>query len=161
MMKTKLLVLFLILLTSLGCFWLLPIAARDHLDEYVSAEDVVGVWSLSPESLDLLVRDGFQVDDAHLYQVEFHSNGECVFRSVVVLFGRGAYYELNGTWRLEHNTTGNSNVKKKNFIGIDFNRPDWPSGLGLNFDKRGENLVLWQTYSDPDFQDFMEYTKVE
>ena len=160
MMKTKLLVLSLILLANLGCFWLLPIPDRD-LNEYVSEEDVVGVWSLSHDSLDLLVRDGFRSDETHQYEIEFLSNGEVVFRSVVSYFGRGTYYEMEGKWKLEHDTTGNSNGEKKNVIRMEFNHSDGPRGLYLNFDKQGEDLVLWEFYSDPDLQDFMEYTKVE
>ena len=68
---------------------------------------------------------------------------------------------MKGKWKLEHDTTGGSNIKKKNTIQIDLAIANGTHTRYLNFAKENETLVLWQFYGDPDSWEFMEYKKTE
>lgn len=132
-----------------------------NLKEYVKEQDVVGRWNFQSESIALVVRDGFKTNPTHQHHIQFLENGTCVFRSVVVVVGGGHYHDVKGKWKLEHNTTGGSNIKKKNTIQIDLAIANGIRTRYLNFNKEDETLVLWQFYGDPDSWEFMEYKKTE
>jgi hypothetical protein len=158
----KILSPLLILLTIIctGCPHPLGMPDR-NLKTYVQDQDVVGVWSLQPESLSLLTRDGFKADSSHMYQIQFQADGACSFRSVVDEFSGGTYHDAKGEWKLEHDTTGGSNIEKKNTIEMNLSLPNGRHIQYLNFDKVDGSLVLWQFYGDPDSWEFMEYKKAE
>ena len=116
MKKMKQLSTFLIVLAILCAGCGLP---DRNLKENVKEQDVVCEWSLRPESLALLARDGFKTNSTHHYRIHFQTNGACLFQTVVDDFRSGVYHDVKGTWKLEHDTTGNSNIKKKNTIQIE------------------------------------------
>ena len=132
-----------------------------NLKDYVKEQDVVGRWNLQPESLTLLTRDGFQTNSAQQYYVQFLTNGVCAFHSVIDEFQGGTYRDVKGSWKLEHDTTGGSNIKKKSTIQVDLSLPDGRHVRYLNFDRIDGALVLWQFNGDPDSWEFMEYKKAE
>ena len=150
----------LAVLTSLclGCPGPLP---DRNLKQYVKEQDVVGMWNLSPAFLALLTRDGFKTNVSHKYHIQFLTNGVCSFQSVVGEFQSGTYHDEKGTWKLEHDTAGNSNVKKKNAIRIELALPNTRYVFYLNLDKRDQAFVLWNFYGDPDSWEFMEYERTE
>ncbi len=160
MKKVKQLNLVLVVLAVLcsGCPWPLP---DRNLKEYVKEQDVVGRWNFQPESIALVVRDGFKTNPTHQYHIQFLKDGTCAFRSVVDEFQGGNYRDVKGKWKLEHDTTGGSNIKKKNTIQIDLSIANGTHTRYLNFDKVDGTLVLWQFYGDPDSWEFMEYKKAE
>ena len=160
MKKVKQLNLVLVVFAVLcsGCPWPLP---DRNLKEYVKEQDVVGRWNFQPESIALVVRDGFKTNPTHQYHIQFLKDGTCAFRSVVDEFQAGNYRDVKGKWKLEHDTTGGSNIKKKNTIQIDLSIANGTHTRYLNFDKVDGTLVLWQFYGDPDSWEFMEYKKAE
>ena len=160
MKKVKQLNLVLVVFAVLcsGCPWPLP---DRNLKEYVKEQDVVGTWNFQPESIALVVRDGFKTNPTHQYHIQFLKDGTCAFRSVVDEFQGGNYRDVKGKWKLEHDTTGGYNIKKKNTIQIDLSIANGTHTRYLNFDKVDGTLVLWQFYGDPDSWEFMEYKKAE
>ncbi|MDP7010932.1 MAG: hypothetical protein QF685_06090 [Verrucomicrobiota bacterium] len=158
MKKMKQLSTFLIVLAILCAGCGLP---DRNLKENVKEQDVVCEWSLRPESLALLARDGFKTNSTHHYRIHFQTNGACLFQTVVDDFRSGVYHDVKGTWKLEHDTTGNSNIKKKNTIQIELPLPSGRYIFHLNFDKHDGKLVLWNFYGDPDSWEFMEYRKAK
>ena len=136
-----------------------------NLREYVHEQEVIGIWNLSAESLDLLTRDGFKTNPSHQYRIQFLPDGVCAFQSVVDIVGDTdvirEYYDVKGKWKLEHDTTGNSNIKKKNTLRMALTLPDGEYSYYLNFDKQDGTLVLWDFYGDPDSWEFMEYKRAK
>ena len=152
----------LIILTVLCAGCPRPIWLSDpNLKEYVQEPDVVGVWNLQLESLALLARDGFKVNSSQLFSIQFVTNGVCIFQSVADSFKGGVYHDVRGTWSLEHDTTGSSNIKTKNAIRMELPLPNTTSLRYLNFEKRDGRLILWSYYGDPDLNEFMKYKKAE
>lgn len=130
-----------------------------NLKEYVTEQDVVGIWSLQPESLALLTRDEFKTNSTYQYNIRFFEDGSCSFHSVIAEFQGGDYCDVKGTWELKHDITGDSNVEKKNTVRIDLLIENKAVVRYLNFDKEDGALVLWQFYGDPDSWEFLEYKK--
>ena len=124
------------------------------VEERLTQPDVVGTWKLTAESLQLLQRDKFQTAPEHLYTIAFRLDGTCTFASVDNDFYNNHYEVVEGTWRVEHNTRGDSNVTKRNALCLDLQgRMCW-----LNFDRdEQKRLLLWNYYGDPDMWEFLEY----
>lgn len=132
-----------------------------NLKALVQEQDVIGTWNLRPESLALLTRDSFKTNASHHYQIHFMTNGVCSFQTVAETFPGATYHDVKGGWKLEHNTTGDSNIKKKNAIKLELSLPTMTRTCYLNFDMRDSALILWNFYGDPDSWEFMEYTKAQ
>lgn len=142
------------LLTSCG----LP---NRNLNETLSEKDVIGTWKLTQDSLRLLTRDKFRSDPSHLYTITFRLDGTCTFASVSDEFQGGTYTVVDGTWRLEHDTTGDSNLRKRNAIQMKLRpKSDHTVERYLNFDRdKRKQLILWNYYGDPDQWEFIEYIR--
>ncbi|MEM6855227.1 MAG: hypothetical protein AAF593_12540 [Planctomycetota bacterium] len=140
----------------LGCCFPLP---DRHLERVVTDSEVVGVWRLTEESLELLTRDGF-VPASNSYTLTFHADGSLQFDSIIDEFRGGTYRSSQGTWRLAHNTMGDSNVEKTNVIEIQLRSGQAVQHRTLNFDEEDGQLVLWNYYGDPDSLEFMEYQRL-
>jgi hypothetical protein len=155
-MNRSLLVFFLVGTLLTGC------GLRDrNLKETLSEKDVVGTWKLTQDSLRLLTRDKFQSDPSHLYTITFRTDGTCTFASVSVDFQGGNYTVVDGTWRLEHDTTGDSNVRKRNAIRMELHpKPNYTAQRYFNFARDDQKqLKLWNYYGDPDQWEFIEYSR--
>ena len=127
-----------------------------NVKETLFEKDVVGTWKMSTNSLGLLVRDGFRSNPTHRYTITFGTDGTCVFESVESL-DKHRYVSASGTWRLEHDTQGDSNVKKKNALKLEL-RVDGERHIHyLNIAKENGVLILWNYHSDPDLWEFIEY----
>ncbi len=147
-----------VLIISTGCS---PFGLPDrNLKQYVSKNEVIGSWTMTAKSLSLLIRDGFQKKEGHQYEIEIFPDGTCRFQSVRGKFQGGIYHEVMGNWKLEHDKTGDSNVKKKNTLQLQLPLSKSTSYHYLNFDKKDGKLILWNFYGDPDSWEFIEYTKV-
>lgn len=132
-----------------------------NLKEALSDKDVIGTWKLTEDSLRLLTRDKFQTDPSHLYTITFRPDGTCTFASVAVEFQGGSYTVVDGTWRLEHDTNGDSNVRKRNAIRMELHpKPTQTEQRYLNFDRDDRKQIkLWNYYGDPDQWEFIEYSR--
>lgn len=125
----------------------------------VTEKDVIGTWTLSPQSLAYLVHDGFKDENNRKYQITFNSDGTCVFQTILDDFNGGTYYDITGTWRLEKNTCSDSSTLKKNAIYIEWILQDRQFEKYLNFAEADGKLTLWSFYGDPDSCELMEYAK--
>ncbi len=132
-----------------------------NLKETLSDADVVGTWKLTEDSLGLLTRDKFQSAPSHLNTITFRPDGTCTFASVSDEFQGGTYTVVDGTWRLEHDTNGDSNVRKRNAIRMELHpKPNHTEQRYFNFDRDDrKQLKLWNYYGDPDQWEFIEYSR--
>ena len=140
------------LLVATGCrYFATDRSIRERIDEAA----IVGTWQLTPESLDLLTRDGFHTDRSINYEISFSQGGTCKFASALDLDRPTRYVVSECTWSLKHDTTCGSNITTKNAREILL----LPSRAGycLSFTRNQGNIVLWQGYGDPDSWEFLEY----
>ena len=67
--------------------------------------------------------------------------------------------EADGRWKLEHNTTGGSNIHKTNALSLEIKMPEMTDNRYLNFAEQDNKLILWNFYGDPDSWEFLEYER--
>jgi hypothetical protein len=147
--------LLCVLITGCGSYF----APDRNVKETLSEKDVVGSWKMSAESLVPLVRDGFRSASTNEYRIVFNPDGTCVFQSVFSFTRQHRYLAAKGSWRLEHDTTGNSNIKKKNALRIELLVEGANHLSHLNFARENGALVLWNYHGDPDQWEFVEYRR--
>jgi hypothetical protein len=121
-----------------------------NLKSLLSEEAIIGKWHLSQSSLDLLVADGFEMSSEHKYTLDLHPGGSCEFASVSDSFRGGEYISAPCEWSLEHDTRGDSNIKKKNALRLSINGTNRTLYRYLHFARDDEELVMWNYYGDPD-----------
>jgi hypothetical protein len=126
-----------------------------NLGETLSEEMIIGRWHLSRSTLQLLVRDGFETSPEHRYTLDLLPGGSCVFESVSF----GQYVSAPCAWSLEHDTTGDSNIEKKNALRLEIHAAQGMRGHYLNFARVDGELVMWNYHGDPDSWEFMEYER--
>ena len=127
----------------------------DRLDDAA----VLGTWYLSARSLALLERDGFRRGTDHRYTVTLNPDRSCAFDSVLDEAKGGSHVTTACTWRLEHDTRGDSNIQKANALRIQFELNGVRQGHYLNFARERSTLILWNYYGDPDAWEFIEYSR--
>lgn len=127
------------------------------MKETLADKDVIGTWSMSTNSLALLARDGFPAAATNHYSITFSEDGTCSFKSVESFASQHRYVSVGGTWKLEHDTQGNSNIKKKNAIRLDLPVDGGWHFEHLNFAREHGVLILWNYHGDPDQWEFVEY----
>lgn len=147
--------LLCVLITGCGSYF----APDRNVKELLSENDVVGSWKLSAESLVPLVRDGFRSESTNECRIVFNPDGTCVFQSVFSFTRQHRYLAAKGFWRLEHDTTGNSNIKKKNALSLELMIEEANHVSYLNFAREDGVLVLWNYHGDPDQWEFIEYRR--
>jgi len=153
-MKLKLIVT-LSTLTLSGCGnYFMP---DRNVREQLAVDVVVGTWELTQGSLKLLARDGFRDDQPRRYELSFKPDGTCSYDSVLDL-REIEYLSTPCAWVLEHDTRGNSNIKKKNALRLDFPVHGTTFRMYLNFAREDGRLLLWEYHRDPDSWEFIEYT---
>ncbi len=152
---TSIVVLAAIALQGCGAYF----APDRNVTRKVAEAEVVGTWRLTAGSLALLQRDGFVADPTHAYTITFNVDGTLRFASVIDDFRSGRYFDVPGTWTLEHNTNGNSNVHKANALSLRIEVPGSTNNRYLNFAEENGKLQLWNYYGDPDSWEFMEYER--
>jgi hypothetical protein len=72
------------------------------LDEWLTDEDVVGNWALSPRSLKWLAQRNFRTAPSHRNTLVVRADRSCTLASVDADEQGASYVVLDGTWRLEH-----------------------------------------------------------
>lgn len=146
------------LILLIGCCFPLP---DRNLTRTVAETEIVGVWRLTDESLELLQRDGFVADPDIDYTLALHADGVLQFDSVIDDFRSGTYQTIGGTWRLDHNSEGDSNIEKPNVLEMELRSPGSTHFRSLNFGEEEGQLILWNYYGDPDSWEFMEYERID
>lgn len=152
-MRPHLAILLCLTLTSCGAYF----APDRNVKETLVDKDVIGTWSMSSNSLTLLVRDGFRAAATNHYFITFSADGTCSFQSVESFPGKIRHLSVSGTWKLEHDTQGDSNIKKKNAIYLKLPVEGGRYGKYLNFAREHGVLILWNYHGDPDQWEFIEY----
>jgi len=125
--------------------------------ELLADKDVIGTWSMSTNSLALLTRDGFRGTPTNHYTIAFLTDGTCSFQAVESFASQHRYVAVRGTWKLEHDTQGDSNIKKKNTIRLELPVDGARHIQHLNFAREHGVLILWNYHGDPDQWEFVEY----
>lgn len=150
----------IILTTLMSCGS--PLPNRD-VREILAMSNVEGVWKLSDESLRLMIRDGFTTASIHQYTITLNLDGTCKYSSVVDDLEKPSHMIAEGNWIIEHDTTGDSNVKKKNALRLELvSQSLFASStqiVYLNFAREHGSLLLWNYHRDPDSCEYIEYTK--
>lgn len=144
-----------VLVAGCGSYFAPDRNISDRLDDSA----LLGTWYLTARSLALLKRDGFRDVAAYRYVMTFKSDRTCVFDSVLDAAKGGSHVTTACTWRLEHDTRGDSNAQKVNALLIQFDVDGVPQGRYLNFARESGILILWNYYGDPDAWEFMEYSR--
>ncbi len=129
------------------------------LRRYVTQDELVGVWVHTLDTERIIARDkpsGMRPSKCHL---TLYKDGACDFDSLYGRFDSFAYRTSSGRWRLEYDTKGDSNVRKKNAIAFDMEAPGFAGNMYLNLKERNGKLILWVWHSDPDSRESIEYVK--
>jgi hypothetical protein len=127
----------------------------DRIEESV----VLGTWRLTARSLELLKRDGLKADASHKYLVTLNIDHTCEFASVLDSLIEPTYVAMPCRWTLEHDTAGDSNVRKANALRLEVEAADANHTLYLNFARERDTLILWNYLGDPDLWEFVEYSR--
>ena len=131
------------------------------MKRYVSQDELIGVWIPTSGTERIIAQDkpsGTRPEKCHL---KLNRDGTCEFDSVYGSYSSFAYRKTTGTWALEHDTDGNSNVRKKNAIAFDMQSREFAGNMYLNITENKGKLILWEWHGDPDSCEFIEYEKEE
>ena len=122
----------------------------------VDTERLVGTWVMTPDSLPLLVADGY--DDKGLEnQIVFHANGTAEFSSVTDLTSPPTHQERTGRWEIS-----NCPVNGETRVKIIAESPDPRRTIFSSaFSSNRKRLRLRDFYGDPDMWEFLEYHKIK
>ena len=131
------------------------------LRRYVTQEELIGVWVHTSDTERIIARDKPSGTRPLKFHLTLYRDGTCDFNAVYESYDSFAYRQSSGRWRLEHDTEGNSNRRKKNAIAFNIKAPGFPRNMYLNLKERDEKLILWDWYGDPDSREFIEYVKEE
>lgn len=156
-MQRALIVAMGVVLVGCGSYFAPNRNISDRLDDSV----VPGTWQLTKRSLQLLTREGLQFNSAHRYAITFRPDHTCDFASVRHWFDKPEYLAVPCTWLLEHDTPGDSNVRKVNALRLQLPTRDGPYTQYLNFAREDGRLLMWEYLGDPDLWEFVEYYKTE
>lgn len=152
-MRPNLSLLLCLTLTGCGAYF----APDRNVKETLADKDVIGTWSMSTNSLALLVRDGYRPASTNPYSITFSADGTCLFQSVESFASQHRYISVSGTWKLEHDSQGDSNIKKKNTIRVELPVDGADHIQHWNFAREHGMLILWNYHGDPDQWEFIEY----
>ena len=152
-MRQHLSLLLCLTLTGCGAYF----APDRNAKEALADKDVIGTWSMSTNSLALLVRDGFRPAATNRYSITFSADGTCSFQSVESFASQHRYVSVSGTWKLEHDTQGSSNIKKVNALRLELLFDGVDHIQYWNFAREHGVLILWNYHGDPDQWEFVEY----
>ena len=134
--------------------------SRD-LSRRVGEAELLGSWKLTADSIALLKRDGVVRDPVGRDVFVFEPDGRLRLESSVRVPQENRDQAIRGTWKLEHDTNANSNVRYNNALHLQIADPGDLHDRWLNIDESGGRLRLWSYYGDPDLWEFMEYERVE
>ena len=152
-------VVILLILAGGGCG---RYAAPDrHLRSLLSPEDVVGNWRLTESTVKLVRANGATISDSVHPGLQISRDGTCYFASVVHRPEAIEYVEGTCTWKLEHDTTGDSNIRKRNALRLTILNEGTKRIEYLNFAGDHRGLTLWNYLGDPDLGQFIEYDRSE
>ncbi len=139
-----------------GCALPLP---DINLTRKVSKAELVGTWVLTAQAKKMIAAEQTASKKPPTGYIKLLADGSCEFSSIYSVNYSLVHLESKGKWVLEHDTTGDSNYKKKNALRLDMESSQFASNTYLNFTQDNGKLLLWSFYGDPDSFDLIEYHK--
>ena len=126
-----------------------------YLKRPVEVEEVVGRWTLTPESAQVISNSGYSgIIDPSKLSIDVLPDGTCHFhtfmsveRSAVPVAGP---VDAECTWRIDHSE------RQELAIRLEV-KP--ARAAGFYFAEEQGMLLLWQFADDPDFWRYVEYRK--
>lgn len=152
--------LHILLIATWFCGCAVPLPDLD-LKRTVKRDEIIGVWVLTPHSKDMIAKQKSAGTKPEKCHIKFSPDGTCEFHSA---YSKGidvVYLQSSGKWVLEHDTDGDSNVKKKNALRLLMQSSEFYSNTYLNCMEENGKLILWNFHGDPDSMDLIEYVKEE
>jgi hypothetical protein len=127
--------------------------------EPVTDREVMGLWVVSLDTLEILRRDGLVPSPMNPLYVNLHPNGSCGYFSVELVEGKPKSFLYSCTWQLRHDEKIGANAPTKNSILLLLpkNGGDFAHHLWLGRD--GGKLFLWEHYGDPDNGERIDYVR--
>src|SRR4051812_43419987 len=115
-MMTRALTAFLaiMLLAACGRYF----APDINLQRYATEKELIGTWSLTPQTIAVVKRDGYAPSPATAHEIIFREDGTCDFRSITGFAHNIDYLDDHGSWKLAHDTSMPDEKKKKNEVSI-------------------------------------------
>ena len=126
-----------------------------NLERYVTEGEVVGRWSLIPQTLEIAKRDGYAPAVATTHEITFREGGSCDFRSIVEFGKTATYFNTPCSWELKHDGSAFNKKKIKNTVFIQIK----DRGIQLGLTEESGRLLLWDYWGDPDSWEFIKYEK--
>ena len=129
------------------------------MKRYVTQDELIGVWIHNTNTENIIKRDKPSGTRPLKCQLILNKDGTCEFDSVYGKYDSFAYRKSKGSWTLEHDTSGDSNIQKKNAVAFDMEEKEFAGNMYLNIKEQDGKLILWQWHDDPDSREFIEYIK--
>lgn len=131
-----------------------------NLKRKVTPDEIEGTWVLTAQAKKMISKHSCSGTPPAVCNIVFLSDGTCIFHSVYNAFGPDLkYLRSQGKWKLEHDSNGNSNIKKKNALHLDMDSKEFYSNTYLNFTEKKGELLLWSFVGDPDSWQLITYQK--
>jgi hypothetical protein len=126
--------------------------------ELVTEAEILGQWSLTSNTLAMLKRDGVTIPAKANYGFTLHSNSVLRFESIYGGPGDYHWFEVPGTWKLEHGDGSRKSPKNELVLRLNVKGEDWV--FMLNVAREKARLILWNYHSDPDDgAEYFEYVQ--
>lgn len=127
-----------------------------NLDRYATLQEIVGTWTLRPDTLLLAQRDGYKPSSNAVHQIEFEQDGSCAFRSIINTgLTDSLYLVARGRWRLEHDTHRKDERERKNELFLELDKQEFKFLLT----EEDGRILLWDFWGDPDSWEFIKYER--
>jgi hypothetical protein len=156
-MRASLLVALLLLTAS--CRWY-GLPHRD-VDRTVARAELVGTWTMTPESLALLVRDGYAPAEACTHTIELRDDGTVTFATVSTVGANGkdvTPYTADGAWELRRETPS-SYSGPVNVLHLTLQAEGETEWESFHLAEDDDGLVLWNHWVDPDEREYIDYRR--
>lgn len=126
-----------------------------HLKRHATEPELVGRWQLTPPSLALARRDGYDGGTGRAHEIVLHQDHVCEFRSLVQSARSVEYLATRGTWQLARDTGSPGGKKRKNELQIRVG----PRLVRFYLSEEKGRLLLWNFWGDPDLWELTRYEK--
>ena len=149
MMRYLSLLIIFTLLSSCGRYFM----PDKNLQRHVQKSEVIGTWIMTPESIKLMVRDGYVVDPTLKYQMIIRLDGTMSFDSVGTAYDNYPTIRAEGSYFIAHHEDGTTT------LGTNLWYNNIENNYHYSFAEEDGVLTLWEYHGDPDSWEFIEYTK--
>lgn len=142
---------------ALGLVYLVSTASDLRLHRPVAAQEVVGTWDLSADSIAMAGRVYYDKPylpaKSTVHQLELRADGTCRFRSLLD-WTDTRYVDCAGTWKVRPD--GNSADISELELNLNLKRG---FSTSLQFGEEDGKLFIWTNWLDPDGGDILRYER--